>query len=160
MDNEIKAVEHTVRIIFDPKRLKEDPFTFQVDAGPVEEDFSIEVHANVAVILFYLQTLTEDLQHEASLATSPIQWLTPAGSAAPMPASFFLRRDGDSQMTLIDLNGVDIPHDKVTFNFEIAVVYKGRTYTSPDPTIVNVQPPPPEDGGVKTKPRPAELMVS
>lgn len=160
MAHELKAVEYNIKVLFDTKKLSSDPFQFQVDGGPISEDFVLEINKNVGVFRFYLQTLTEDLEHLGTLATSPLQWLTAAGTSAPMPPCFYFQREGDSKMTLIDLNGIEIP-DKVTFNFEVAVVYKGRTYTSPDPTIINVQPPPVQPMKPVVKPAQAgELRVS
>lgn len=160
MPTALTAIDYNVKILFDTAKLNTDPFLFQVDNGPIQQDFSLEIDTNIAVIHFYLLTLTENLEHLGSLATGPIQWLSATGSASPMPATFFLRRQGESQMTLIDLNDVETS-GKVTFNFEIAVVYRGRTYTSPDPTIVNVQPPPVPSSTIAVTPsRNDEAMVS
>jgi hypothetical protein len=144
MATELKAVRHDITILFDPAALATDPFSYQIDGGPVEEDFRIEVRSNLAVFDFFLRTQTSTPQGSlASFATSPLQWLSASLTPTPMPGAFFFQRDNDLSMTLINLNSVEIPDEKFSFNFEIGVVYQGRTYTSADPTIINVQPPPP-----------------
>lgn len=141
MPSELKAVEYIVKVLFDVTKLDSDPFQFQVDGGPIEDDFRLEIASNVAVIRLYLQTLTQDPECQGTFTTNPLQWLNAAGTAAPMPPCFYGNRESDTKMTLIDLNSIKIP-DQVAFNFEVGVVFNGRTYTSPDPTIINVQPPP------------------
>lgn len=147
MGTELTAVQYNVTIRFDPAKLDTDPFSYQIDNGPIDEDFKIEVKSNLAVFDFVLWTLTSD-PHSAvgRLTTDPLQWLSSSQDPIPRPASFFLSRSTDLTMTLVNLNTVEIPDEKFSFNFEIGVVYQGRTYHSADPTIINVQPPPPVPG--------------
>jgi hypothetical protein len=164
MPTELKAVEHVIEILFDTAHLATDPFTYRVDDDKPSPSFKITVGANVAVFRFFLTT-TGDPLVQGVLGTSPIQWLSSAGTPTTLPSSFFSQRTDDLNMILMNLNEVAEPGELVSFNFEIAVVYQGRTYTSPDPTIINVQPPPttPTDepkAWQETPERPASALIS
>lgn len=158
MATDLKTVEHVIQILFNTTSLT-NPFLYRIDdAKEPTPTFSLKIEANTAVLRFYLTTVGgPDIS--AVLGTNPIQWLSPAGTPTPLPSSFFSQRTDDLNMILMNLNQVTL--EPITFNLEFAVVYQGRTYTSPDPTIINVQPPPPTDPQVwQEAQKPAAALVS
>ena len=165
MANELKAVEHTVEVIFDPAPLTVDPFTYRLDGGKASPILSCLVGANLALFRFSLTT-KGDPADGAVLTSNPIQWLSSSRMPISMPSSFFFQRTNDLDMIVVNLNQVTETGVEVPFGFEIAVIYQGRTHTSPDPTIINVQPPPatPETPGSEIwrepQERPAPALVS
>lgn len=138
MSNELKAKQYHVDVIFDPELAIPggDPFSY---GGDVEgKTFSITVDSNLAWFELHLKTKSGD--QDAVFTTVVVQWLTPQREPMKTPEAFAVQRTGNDQATILNMNRVAVEGDVVSFNFEIGVVYKGRTYTSPDPTIINVDP--------------------
>jgi hypothetical protein len=138
---EIKAEKFQTTVIFDAEKITTgDPFTFAGDgASPDGADFTIEVKTPLAQIGLGVTTLNGGGSF-AVFSTSAVQWLDAAGNPISIPSSLFLQRNNGLQLTILSVNRAVVADEQ--FNMEIAVVYNGRTYTSPDPTIINVAEPP------------------
>ena len=143
MAQEIKAEKFQTTVIFDASKIgTSDPFTFAGDGvSPDGEDFTISVQTPLAMISLEAKTVNGD--STAVFTTSSIQWLDPEGFPITTPTALFVQRTTPLHVTLLSVNRAKVANEQ--FNMEVSVVYKGRTYTSPDPTIINVAEPPGHD---------------
>ena len=132
MAKDIKAKKYSVEVIFNPDHIATDPFSYVVDGLPGEE-FTITVDVPLAWI-----ELTLRQGPGASFTTMPIQWIFD-DSPIPTPPAFAVQRNNQLKVTILNINQAG--QEPLTFGFEIAVMYQGKTYTSTDPTIINVDPP-------------------
>lgn len=132
MANEIKAKKYEVEVIFTPERIASDPFSYKVDGGIEKEDFEIHVDVPLAWIELKLRQGTG-----ASFTTTPIQWIFNE-MPIPAPPQLSVQRRNELDVTILNINEAGL--ETQSFHFEVAVMYKGKTYTSPDPTIINVDP--------------------
>lgn len=131
MAKEIKAKKFDVDVIFDPDKISSDPFSYVID-GVSSEDFTIKLDVPLG---WFELTLKQG--PGASFTTTPIQWIFNQ-SPIPTPTSFNVQRNNQLKVTILNINQAG--QEPLTFGFEIAVMYQGKTYTSPDPTIINVDP--------------------
>jgi hypothetical protein len=141
MAQEIKAEKFQTTVVFDASKIAAggNPFSFSGDgASEGGEDFTIPVKTPLALIGLDVKTFNGD--GFAVFTTSSIQWLDSEGFPISTPAPLFVQRSNPLQLTLVSVNRARVADER--FNMEIGVVYKGRTYTSPDPTIINVAEPP------------------
>lgn len=131
MAKEIKAKKFEVEVLFDPAKISTDPFSYKVD-GVLSDDFKLTVDVPLGWFELTLQQGSG-----ASFTTTPVQWVF---NLAPIstPASFTVQRNNQLKITILNINRAG--QEPQTFGFEIAVMYQGKTYTSPDPTIINVDP--------------------
>lgn len=140
MAQEIKAEKFQTTVIFDASKIGAgDPFSFAGDgASEGGKSFTISVKAPLALIGLDVKTLNGE--GFAVFTTSSIQWLDSEGFPISTPAPLFVQRSNPLQLTLVSVNRSRVADER--FNMEIGVVYNGRTFTSPDPTIINVAEPP------------------
>lgn len=84
-------------------------------------------------------TLTLQVQGPgaATFATPPVAF--PKGD----PPDFHWHKVSDTEIVLTELNNNSTPGKNDEYCFKARVTSGGETYESPDPTIVNLGPPPP-----------------
>lgn len=133
MAMEIKAEKYEIEVIFTPENISTDPFTYRVDGGGEQPDFKLRVDVPLAWIELKLKS-----REEAAFTTSPIQWIWNQ-LPAPKPPQFSVQRRNQLEVMILNIN--EAGTEPQTFGIEISVMYQGKTYTSPDPTIVNTEPP-------------------
>ncbi len=130
----ITAQKSRITVKFDPSQIGTNPFSYELDGKPLEGSvFEIFVDKELAILTFRLTTVGGGAQ--AAFTTSPLQWLSAAETPVPLPPGLSVLRNSDEDVTVLDVNSVIV--GQVDFPFEVGVVYKGKTYTSPDPTIIN-----------------------
>jgi hypothetical protein len=141
MAKDLKAKKYEIDVIFDAALAVAglDPFSYKGDVEGLGKDFNLQISQSLAWIDFHLKLKNTVNDQEVVFTTDVVQWISPDGKPVPIPESFAVQRNEEDLATLVNINRVDTPGE-LTFNFEIGVVYKGRTFTSPDPTIINVDP--------------------
>jgi len=132
MSKEIKADKYEIEVIFTPEKISTDPFTYRVDGGEEKDSFELEVRVPLAWVELKLREGTG-----AAFTTTPIQWIFDQ-APVPTPPQFSVQRRNKLEIMILNIN--EAGQEKQRFGFEIAVMYQGKTYTSPDPTIINVDP--------------------
>ncbi|MFL6194734.1 MAG: hypothetical protein ACJ75H_11225 [Thermoanaerobaculia bacterium] len=142
MAKDLKAKKYEIDVLFDAALAAAglDPFSYKGDIEGKGKDFQLLIDQNLGWIDLHLKTQNAKDDAAAVFSTGVIQWLSPQGTPDPTPVSFAVQRSADDLATLVNINRVELKGSQVTFNFEIGVVYRGKTFTSPDPTIINVDP--------------------
>jgi hypothetical protein len=143
MAEKLSAEKYEIDVIFDVAKAMTgaDPFSYAGDVNGSGKDFRLKIRQNLAWIDFNLKVVNGFGSELVGFTTNVFQWLSPGKKPIPTPIhSFNAQRHGDDLATLINTNRVAVKGDEVDFNFEIGVVLQGKTFTSPDPTIINVDP--------------------
>lgn len=159
MAKDLKAKKYEIDVIFDAALAAAglDPFSYKGDVNGIGKDFQLLIDQNLGWIDFHLKMKRGEGDQDGVFTTDVLQWLSAEGKPIPAPDSFAVQRSTDDLATLININRVELKDSQVTFNFELGVVYKGKTFTSPDPTIINVDP---TGGGGFLLEEPVPEMVS
>lgn len=109
----------TLTVSFDPDATPQ--FTYQPSN-------TLTIASSPADIILQLQQVEG---HRLAFSDSPITWIGPA------PSFLSPKVDSPTQMTVVDRHTA-----ASTNSFLLNVLYDGVPYTSTDPTILNVDPPP------------------
>lgn len=117
-----------------------DP-TWGFHTGAVETD-TITIDAYLSILYLYLEPRGVPDPDKVVFA-SHVQWKDSAGMPAANPSCLAVQRQNDHVISIVDVNG-EISHldEEKAFSFFVSVLYESRMYSSPDPTIINREPPP------------------
>lgn len=80
------------------------------------------------------------LQSGAAYVTNPINWYAFNQQPTVTPKQISVSRESNQFTTILDDNQSSSSDASETFHFLISVTIDGKTYTSPDPTIINHKP--------------------
>lgn len=137
-----------VTVDFDPDR--KEQFKYSGDAvvrsppGHPDVKVGIESGAGVNLIIFRL----ESPHRAAAFAGHPFQWVSGRGvdaRPAPTPPGITSSNHSDRRVVMQNLNslGSGEGFKNELFEFHLIVLYAGKMYASPDPTIINQTSPDP-----------------